>query len=94
MTGKGIANPTGWAGKNEGFLCVPEEDGTIKNVYNFFGDNEVSGFTELNFADSNKDGVIDESDDLWSKMRLWVDSNSNGKVDEGELKPLNEFNIK
>lgn len=36
----------------------------------------------------NNDGVISAADSVWSELRVWQDGNSNGKVDQGELRGL------
>ncbi|GAA6206746.1 hypothetical protein NBRC116601_00390 [Cognatishimia sp. WU-CL00825] len=39
----------------------------------------------------NNDGVLDHNDTVWSELRVWQDSNSNGIADAGELKTLAEL---
>ncbi len=43
--------------------------------------------------DSNGDGIIDENDDIFNQLLLWVDSNGDGITGEGELKHLSDFGI-
>lgn len=43
--------------------------------------------------DTNGDGVLDANDAIWGSMKVFQDLNQNGRVDEGELKTLNEWDI-
>jgi T1SS-143 domain-containing protein len=54
----------------------------------FNGGKFASGVAALASLDSNSDGKIDSSDDVFSKLKIWVDANNNGISDEGELSSL------
>lgn len=41
----------------------------------------------------NDDGVIDDSDAIFDKLRLWTDWNHNGQTDPGELQTLPQAGI-
>lgn len=41
----------------------------------------------------NGNGMIDPGDAVWSRLRLWIDSNQNGVSEPGELHTLDEFEI-
>ena len=43
--------------------------------------------------DTNGDKSIDESDARFGELRVWVDANSNGRTDTGELRTLREGGI-
>ena len=43
--------------------------------------------------DSNGDGVLDASDDVWSSMKVFQDLDQDGEVDEAELKTLDDWGI-
>ena len=43
--------------------------------------------------DSNNDGVIDEKDEVYSKLLVWQDKNSNGISEADELKSLKDIGI-
>ena len=58
-----------------------------------FEANPAPGFTMLARYDGNSDGVIDANDHIWADLRLWFDKNSNGVVDDGELRRLDEYGI-
>ncbi|WP_295045229.1 calcium-binding protein [uncultured Paracoccus sp.] len=42
----------------------------------------------------NNDGVLNASDALWQKLKIWQDQDQDGKVDSGEMKTLASFGIK
>jgi hypothetical protein len=44
-------------------------------------------------ADGNKDGKIDSSDELYNALKVWIDGNRDGVVQNGELHSLEELNI-
>ena len=44
--------------------------------------------------DTNGDGVIDENDEIFSQLKLWVDSDGDGLSGSGELKSLKDMHIK
>jgi hypothetical protein len=83
-------------------------DGYITNGKELFGDFtfqseppsgvERNGFRALAEWDKrenggNGDGVISQSDYVFSKLRLWRDANHDGSSDPGELQGLWEFGI-
>lgn len=53
-----------------------------------------NGFEALAQYDTNGDGVIDENDEIFDQLRLWVDENGDGVSDQGELKSLKDMHIK
>lgn len=42
-----------------------------------------NGFESLALHDGNHDSVINVKDQVFKKLQLWNDKNSNGKVDSG-----------
>jgi hypothetical protein len=61
-------------------------------------DSDRNGFLGLAYyerpnLDGNGDGVIDSADSLFSKLRLWRDTNHNGISEPGELHSLKEIGI-
>ena len=100
--GNGFAEKTGWVGKDDGLLVRDiNGNGQIDNGTELFGNNSVlsngqkatNGFEALRDLDSNNDGVFDAQDAAWSEVKVWRDSNTNGKVDEGELLTLEQAGI-
>ncbi|PIZ31920.1 MAG: hypothetical protein COY40_00615, partial [Alphaproteobacteria bacterium CG_4_10_14_0_8_um_filter_53_9] len=84
-----------WFGSQDGILVSDyNENGQIDNFGEMFGGYAFDGFGELGrLFDSNGDGVVDATDDNFAKLQLWVDANSNGITDEGELHTLDQYGI-
>ncbi len=94
LAGDGFARKTGWIGTGSGLLCIDSSDsGQITSINQLFGNATTNGFTVLKGLDSNNDGVIDSNDADFGQLRVWVDSNSNGVVNPGELFTLSQLGI-
>ena len=86
---------TTWFSPAMGIL-VHDMDGDDKiTADELFGDramtgrNAQDGFQDLSRHDQNGDGKINSADTaIWNKLEIWQDLNSDGKVNEGELKSL------
>ncbi len=104
----GTLKRTGWADRNTGMLVIDDGSGQIKDVSQMFSEyyagkagvggaaGEVrfkDGFAALASEDANADGVIDQNDPIWSKLRVWVDASHDAQSDAGELKSLAELGI-
>lgn len=98
-----FAEKTGWVDANDGILVLDRnENGKIDSGAELFGNYTVladgskakNGFEALKELDSNGDGLLNSADTLWNGLRIWQDSNSNGKLDAGELKTLTEVGLK
>ncbi len=98
----GFAMKTGWAAPTDGFLVWDRNgNGLIDNSGEMFGSATLTsggtvasnGFLALASYDSNHDGVINASDPIWSNLKIWVDANSNGVTDPGELHSLSSLGI-
>jgi hypothetical protein len=95
MDGDGIKEQTGWVKPTDGLLAIDSNaNGQIDNINELIGDLGRSGFAELISYDLNKDRVINANDSIWSQFRVWLDSNSNGITDTGELRTLASLNIR
>ncbi|MCW5735037.1 MAG: calcium-binding protein [Enhydrobacter sp.] len=95
MDGDGIKELTGWLGKDDALLAIDEnKNGTIDNINELIGDLVRSGSVELASYDLNGDRIIDRKDAIFGKLRAWIDANSNGLTDAGELKTMAEAGIK
>ena len=104
----GFAEATAWIEKDDGLLALDKNNnGKIDNGNELFGNHTISntaygytdkkatnGYEALKAYDLNSDNVIDEKDEIFNKLKIWKDKNSNGITDEGELSPLADNNIK
>lgn len=95
MDEDGDQDLTAWVdGANAGFLVIDKNnDGTINDHSEMFGTETLRGIEHLGLYDSNDDGVIDENDDVWKDLKVWVDVNNDGITDAGELKSLSDLGI-
>ena len=92
--GNGFAQRTGWVSPNDGILVIDSNgNGTVDGGAELFGSSTQDGFAVLETYDTNGDGVIDASDPVFAKLRVWRDLNSNGASDAGELQTLAEAGI-
>ncbi|WP_172127630.1 hypothetical protein [Campylobacter sp. RM16192] len=60
------------------------------HYFNKFGDKSIDSFSLLKEFDTNKDGVINKDDN--TTLSIWIDKNSDGKTNEGELISINDEN--
>jgi hypothetical protein len=101
--GDGEKEHSGWVSANDGFLALDlNNDGLINNGSELFGNDTMlgkssglagDGFEALSQYDSDNNLIINENDDIYDDLRVWVDQNQNGITDEGELKTLLDLNI-
>lgn len=81
-----------WVGPNDGLLVEPRADGSVDGSC-LFGTTGgyLNGFDKLTVRDASRDGVISgrELDGLC----VWQDRNSNGRVDEGEVRTVRSLCI-
>jgi Calx-beta domain len=90
----GQAVQTGWISGKDGFLAYDKNgNGSIDDRSELFGGAVGEGFATLASFDSNGDGVVNNTDESFSKLSLWKDSNINGVTDSGELTSLVEAGI-
>lgn len=84
------------------FLVNPSTSGEVSGINQMFGNNTMGpdgkfspdGYDALAKHDLNSDGVIDQEDEIFDKLRLWSDANLNGIAEPGELFTLEFLNIK
>lgn len=108
MDNSGTLKRTGWADGETGILVVDNGSGQINNVSQMFSEfyagkagtegragekKYQNGFAALASEDANTDGIINEQDPIWNKLRVWVDSSHDAQVNEGEYKRLSELGI-
>ncbi len=98
----GLREKTAWVGKGDGLLVRDiNNDGKINNGAELFGNHTIlasgerakNGFEALTEFDLNKDGVINAQDAIFKELKIFADGNSNGYVEQGELKNLNQLGI-
>lgn len=90
--GNGFPVVMEWVGTNDGLLCRPNADGTVKGT-NLFGsaNGYENGYDELASIDANKDGILTGAE--LDGIMVWQDENHNGVADKGELKNLESLGI-
>lgn len=103
--GNGFAEKSGWVGKDDGLLVWDRNgNGQIDNGSELFGNQThaggaagvqaANGFLALKALDQNNDGTVDSSDSAFASLRVWVDRNSDGKLQANELLTLNEAGVR
>ncbi len=102
LNADGFAQLTGWTAPGCGILVWDRNnDGIINNGRELWGNETLlkngiiasSGFRALEEYDDNGDGLIDESDAIYSKLGVWNDINQNGITEPGELYTLPDLEI-
>ena len=102
LDSNGFAERTAWVDASDGLLVLDRNnDGQIASGQELFGDQTLlangvraaSGFEALKEFDSNRDGRIDTKDEVYSKLKIWRDLNSDGISQAEELKGLSDYNI-
>jgi len=102
LNNTGTKQSVGWASKQDGWLAMDlNGDGQINSGAELFGehtrlaDGSVAkdGWAALAQFDSNGDGKIDAQDARFNDLRVWVDANSDGITDAGELRTLTEAHV-
>jgi hypothetical protein len=76
-------------------------DGVINDGSELFGSSTVlgngqrakDGYVALSEMDTNGDGLITSADKGFADLRVWIDSNSDGISQSGELKTLDTLGI-
>jgi hypothetical protein len=98
----GSAQNVGWLDGQDGWLALDlDGNGRIDNGAELLGSNTRladgslarDGWQALAQHDGNADGVIDVNDEVFLDLKVWVDANSNGQTEEGELRSLADHQI-
>jgi serine-aspartate repeat-containing protein C/D/E len=90
----GTAVQTGWISGEDGFLAIDRNgNGSIDDRSELFGGAVGEGFGTLATFDSNKDGVVDATDEFFTSLGVWRDANVDGVTDAGEFTSLADAGI-
>jgi Ca2+-binding RTX toxin-like protein len=89
---------TAWLNGNDGFLVLDKNlNGTIDNGEEMFSNSAVSekmrGIASLATWDANGDGVIDSRDPIYAQLRVWRDTNGDGRIEAAEATALSQLGI-
>ena len=68
--------------EDSGYLALDKnQDGEINDGSELFGTTSGDGFKDLSIYDEDKNGWIDENDEIWSQLKIWVqDEQGNSKL--------------
>lgn len=85
---------------HNGWLALPEADGSIQSLADLFGNftpqpasEDPNGYRALAVYDENHDGVIDSRDAIYTRLRVWIDSNHDGIAQPEELHTLESLGV-
>jgi len=85
----GKSDEFSFVGSGSGFLALDKNgDGIINDGSELFGPKSGNGFNELRAYDNDKNGWIDESDEIFSKLLIWT-KDENGVESLYSLKEKN-----
>jgi Ca2+-binding RTX toxin-like protein len=102
LDNNGFKEKIQWVNNIDGILARDlNGNGKIDNGSEVFGDQvkmsngqiSANGYEALLDLDKNKDYILDSRDAAFRTLKLWVDENTNGITDTGELKTLTEMGI-
>ncbi len=100
LFGTGQKVKTAWIGSGDGWLVLDRnENGVIDGARELFGNvtggtAHSDGFQALSTVDTNGDGKVDADDEGFAKLRVWRDTNRDGRSQPSELVKLSDLGIK
>ena len=82
LDGDGQEDEINRLAKGSGFLALDKNgDGVINDGTELFGAQSGDGFADLAAYDTDHNGFIDEGDEIWDKLKIWVmDENGNQQL--------------
>ncbi|MDE5910040.1 MAG: hypothetical protein K2H52_15045 [Lachnospiraceae bacterium] len=82
IDGDGKEDEINRLGAGSGFLALDKNgDGIINDGSELFGTKSGNGFADLAEYDTDHNGFIDEGDEIWDKLKIWVmDENGNQQL--------------
>jgi len=98
----GTTEQVGWAAATDGLLVRDlNSDGLVNDGRELFGGGTQlasgqragNGYAALADLDSNHDGQITQADAAYGELKVWVDKDSDGVTDGGELRTLADLGI-
>jgi hypothetical protein len=98
----GTAQNVGWVDRHDGLLVMDlNHDGRINTGAELLGtstrlaDGSLArdGWQALAQYDANADGQINAQDAAFADLKVWVDANTDGVTDSGELKSLADVGV-
>ena len=100
--GDGDPVKSAWAAPNSGLLVRDlNGNGRIDNGSELFGNYTIlkngalagNGFEALAEFDLNGDGLVDRAEAKAAGILIWIDANTNGKADPGELLTFEQADV-
>lgn len=82
LDGDGELDEINQLSARSGFLALDKNgDGIINDGNELFGAKSGNGFEDLAAYDTDHNGFIDEGDEIWDKLKIWVmDENGNKQL--------------
>lgn len=82
LDGDGQEDEINRLAEGSGFLALDKNgDGVINDGTELFGTQSGNGFADLAEYDTDHNGFIDEGDEIWDKLKIWVtDENGNQQL--------------
>ena len=89
IDGDGVMDSISMLSKGNGFLALDHNNnGIIDNGSELFGSKSGNGFSDLATYDTDKNGWIDENDEVYNNLKIWKKNNT-----EDRLLSLKEANV-
>lgn len=96
LKGDGTQVRTGFVRGDDALLFLDDNgNGICDNGNELFGDQQghAHGFAKLSTHDLNSDGIIDDKDGVYDKLRVWNDFNGDGICQEDEVRSLRDAGV-